>query len=76
MPYVYDAAGRVGLVENAVPVCGTDFCDGCGDCLACYGSDPCPDGVHAWYLYADELEEFLRRHEGARFAKERGSSRG
>ena len=25
-------------------VCGEDFCDECGDCLACYGSDPCFDG--------------------------------
>jgi hypothetical protein len=35
------------------PECGEDFCDVCGDCLACYGGDPCcPDGTdrsaHRW----------------------------
>jgi hypothetical protein len=29
--------------------CGEDFCDRCGDCLACYGDDPCYDGGdHNW----------------------------
>lgn len=29
--------------------CGEDFCDRCGDCLACYGDDPCLDeGNHDW----------------------------
>jgi len=23
------------------PICGRDFCSNCGDCLHCYGSDPC-----------------------------------
>ena len=22
-------------------VCGEDFCETCGDCLVCHGSDPC-----------------------------------
>ena len=31
------------------PVCGEDFCDRCGDCLHCYGGDPCYDGgSHMW----------------------------
>ena len=28
----------------ADPICGTDFCDECGDCLYCYGGDECRDG--------------------------------
>ena len=33
--------------EGSIPsapanlVCGEDFCDYCGDCLVCYGEDPC-----------------------------------
>lgn len=26
------------------PECGVDFCQICGDCLACYGGDSCIDG--------------------------------
>lgn len=25
-------------------VCGEDFCEKCGDCLYCYGSEPCALG--------------------------------
>lgn len=37
------------------PECGEDFCDQCGDCLACYGGDPCEDGEsgHNWIRYAE-----------------------
>jgi hypothetical protein len=40
------------------PVCGQDFCPGCGDCLACYGDDMCPvDNVHDLSpLYEEEDE--------------------
>lgn len=39
-------------VEDRVPVCGEDFCDQCGDCLACYLEDPCPGGgAHMWVIY-------------------------
>lgn len=24
--------------------CGVDFCDTCGDCMACYGGEPCYTG--------------------------------
>jgi hypothetical protein len=44
------------------PFCGEDFCDGCGDCLYCYGNDWCPNGGHTWIVYDDELEEFYSRH--------------
>lgn len=46
-------------VEDAEPECGKDFCDRCGDCLDCYGGDPCWDGSesagdHFWVTYEDE----------------------
>lgn len=41
--------------ETKVPgicaTCGADFCEACGDCLACYAEDEClesPDGEHQW----------------------------
>ena len=54
--YVYDESGATLLRvdEEAVPVCGEDFCDECGDCLACYGSDPCYyDKKHRWIVYGE-----------------------
>lgn len=48
-------------VEQAEPECGQDFCDKCGDCLACYGYGPCRDGHedtgHRWVKYVNETEE-------------------
>lgn len=41
--------------DEADPQCG-DFCDKCGDCLRCYGEDPCaasPDGEHRWVVYEE-----------------------
>jgi hypothetical protein len=43
-------------VEDAEPECGEDFCDQCGDCLHCFGGDPCFDGnttspSHYWVVY-------------------------
>jgi hypothetical protein len=56
--HIYNARGSTRLrTEWVVPVCGEDFCDKCGDCLACYGSDPCPEGKvdqHLWIEYADD----------------------
>ena len=41
--------------DERVPKCGEDFCDWCGDCLHCYGGDPCRDGSaaskHVWVVY-------------------------
>ena len=50
---ICDWTGRILIrEENAEPVCGKDFCDDCGDCLACYIEDPCYDGsVHRWVEY-------------------------
>lgn len=55
---VYSAQGDkvVGYAERSEPVCGEDFCDLCGDCLACYGDQPYPDGgAHRWLYYEDQL---------------------
>ena len=51
--FVYDKTGdKVLESEIAEPVCGEDFCDTCGDCLACYGDDLCTeDDFHFWVRY-------------------------
>ena len=53
---VYDWWGELLLrEEDATPQCGKDFCDDCGDCLACYGEDDCggvPGRKHKWIAYA------------------------
>jgi hypothetical protein len=39
--------------EMGEPVCGQDFCDGCGDCLACqYHTDAewCNAGSQSWWV--------------------------
>lgn len=42
-------------VVEANPVCMEDFCEICGDCLHCYGEDPCTqDGGHYWVKYEEE----------------------
>ena len=52
---------HLGAVR-AEPECGKDFCDSCGDCLRCYGGDPCygfhgdPEAGHEWILYAGKDE--------------------
>lgn len=53
---VYSADGHTFLrSEEAEPLCSHDFCDACGDCLACYGNDECRTrGTHRWIVYADE----------------------
>lgn len=50
---------------EGTPVCGRDFCDECGDCLACNPDDPCyPVGgqEHRWIVRHDDPRhaEFLR----------------
>lgn len=63
MPNIYEYQGKeiIGSVE-ATAICGVDFCDHCGDCLPCYGEDPCYRGSHLWVIYEDDLEEFLKTH--------------
>lgn len=57
----YDVFDRLGeyLLRSGEgdPVCGTDLCDRCGDCLHCYSGDPCLeslDEIHWWVKYEDE----------------------
>ena len=59
---IYDARGiTLRRQEEAKPLCGEDFCDRCGDCLACYGDGACYDtgdeqGSHFWVVYDGEAE--------------------
>ena len=61
MCHIFDKDGRKLLrTEEREPVCGQDFCDRCGDCLSCYGSDHCYDGddgnsevEHFWVQYGE-----------------------
>ena len=50
--HVYSKEGGQFLrTEEAMPECGEDFCDLCGDCLACYYGQYCPetsDNQHIW----------------------------
>ena len=56
--HIYTEDGmKLIRTEARDPECGEDFCDQCGDCLACYGSDPCipnDDGPHFWVQYGDD----------------------
>lgn len=53
----------VRIDESATPVCGEDFCDNCGDCMACTDAeDPChvsKDGQHRWIRYVTPSGEKL-----------------
>ena len=68
---VFDASG-VKLLRRVegVPECNVDYCDQCGDCLACCGEDECygggvQHGGHSWVIYeGDELEAPDVRHAG------------
>lgn len=55
--YIADYNGKLtGETENSDPVCGKDFCDTCGDCLACFWEDDCngEEGQnHFWVRYLD-----------------------
>jgi hypothetical protein len=66
----------LGTVD-AKPECGVDFCDRCGDCLSCYGGDPCcpnDDGPHRWVKYLDECEEDVRAELESLLRTEEGDS--
>jgi len=54
---IFDKKNHFIREENAIPVCNVDFCDTCGDCLACYGEDECMEsesGKHFWVEYEGE----------------------
>lgn len=46
LAYAGTLAEYLGVGERVMPspICCEDFCDDCGDCLVCYGEDPCRDG--------------------------------
>ncbi len=55
-------ARMIHIDEGVTPVCGEDFCDNCGDCLACADAgEPCPVigacGGHRWIRYITSLGE-------------------
>jgi hypothetical protein len=57
-----EQAEELKRAMEGTPECGQDFCDGCGDCLACYGGDQCyrttpPDDAHIWVVYDAYLDE-------------------
>ena len=45
-------------VEDREPECGHDFCNLCGECLACFGDPPCYEsdnqGPHVWVVYVED----------------------
>ena len=43
--------GSYRKVEMGIPVCGEDFCDVCGDCLACYSVECGTDHYPHWVIY-------------------------
>jgi len=58
MPTTCDFLSEAYGVHHSLllnPVCGEDFCDGCGDCLDCYIGDPCIYyGEHSWVFYWED----------------------
>jgi hypothetical protein len=55
--HVADNEGKIISTEEVEkgPICGEDFCDNCGKCLACEGNEPCresPKG-HRWVRYPE-----------------------
>jgi hypothetical protein len=58
MASVYADNGRdlLGTVELDIK-CGQAWCDTCGDCLVCYGNDPClpGGGSHYFVIYEWDL---------------------
>lgn len=64
--YSRDGARRIGSIVVDLG-CGELFCDTCGDCIDCYGSDSCYDGghelgqnPHRFLLYGNDPRYFLR----------------
>ena len=58
--YLADSIGVIYGMDEREPKCGEDFCDYCGDCLHCNGSDECSEndhGSHRWVIYDDEKRQ-------------------
>jgi hypothetical protein len=58
--YIANSKGDIVKHISAIPKCGEDFCDACGDCLHCYGEDECLSsgyGCHFWVEYEQDTKE-------------------
>lgn len=56
--YTYDYEGINPLrSEKLIPKCSEDFCDSCGECLACCEKDECivSGKGHFWVRYEKEV---------------------
>lgn len=40
--------------KDVYPECGRDFCQCCGDCLACYGEDCSEHGCHKCSVWEND----------------------
>lgn len=65
--YRTDTTRWLTLPDGEWWACGNDFCDRCGDCMACFGGDACygggiDHGEHLFVIYEHQLSEFLERH--------------
>lgn len=65
--YRTDTTSWLTLPDGELWVCGNDFCDRCGDCMACFGGDACygggiNHGEHLFVVYKDQLAKFMERH--------------
>jgi hypothetical protein len=57
--HIYERmSNKLLRVEEAEPVCAEDFCDRCGDCLACYGAEPCigNEPEHYWVEFVEPVK--------------------
>ena len=63
----YDDGRRAVIDVPDDAICGTDFCEVCGDCLSCYDDDPCGEYAwHTWIVAEEDLAQFLEEHTDAR----------
>lgn len=61
--HVVSGVTPVGEFEDEV-ICG-DYCDLCGDCVRCFGEDPCvgsEGGGHHLVLYIEEIQCWHKEH--------------
>ena len=56
LKHIYSLDHKRLRIEEDTPICGVDFCEHCGDCLACYG-DVFSYCCHYWVVYEDDIED-------------------